>query len=322
MIVDLHSHFLPADVGGPVETVHRGDGRCVLRVRGHDLELPDALLDPAAQVADADARGLDGRVLQPPPFTVLYELDPVAGIDWSRRLNDGTAAAAADFPGRLLPFATVPLQAGGDAAAAELDRAVSGGHVGVEVLTSVCGADLGTPDLEQFWAAAAALRVPVFVHPHVIAPWPRMAPFHLRNLVGNPAETALTGAAMLAGGLLSRHPDLVVVLAHGGGTLPSLIGRLQHGREVRPEFSETALDPVEGVRRLHFDSVVFDARVLRHLAELVGPDRIVVGSDFPFDMAEADPAGFVARAGLAPDATETVLHAAGRLLAATASPKP
>lgn len=321
MIADLHSHYFPPRAAlaarAPVRVGPGPDASQVLiSAYGQNLIVPAAVTDVRAQQRDAEEQGLDLRALLPPPFTVLYELDPEAGARWARQLNEGTAEAAAVSPRTLAGFATVPLQAGGDRAAAELQHAVSSlGLSGAEILTSVCGGGLDAPELKQFWAAAAELGVPVVIHPHYVGGADRMGAYYLRNLVGNPAETALAGARLLFSGLLTRDPGLRVVLCHGGGALPHIIGRLQHGYRERPELAAAA-DPRDGLRRLYYDTVVFDPMTLRHLVELVGADRLVVGSDYPFDMAEPRPAGFVEDAGLAPDDAATILHSAGQLLAA------
>ncbi len=320
MILDLHSHYFPAGAATarspvrvePAPSAEAG-AQVRLSVAGHDFVVPAAVADLAAQLTDAQTQGLDRRALLPPPFTVLYELAGGDGTAWARQLNEAMAADAAT-DARLAGFATVALQAGGDSAAKELDHAVGSlGLAGVEILTSVVGRGLDEPELEQFWAAAAELGVPVVIHPHYVAGAERMGGYHLRNLIGNPAETALTGARLLFSGLLSAHPGLKVVLCHGGGALPHLIGRLRHGYRHRPEFAAAA-DPELGLRQLYYDTVVFDPLVLRHLAELVGADRLVLGSDFPFDMAEERPAAFVRQAGLSEADTAAVLHGGGRLL--------
>jgi aminocarboxymuconate-semialdehyde decarboxylase len=321
MVADLHSHYFPLgaaaspDAAVTVREVAGGDRRQVcLRVGGHDMVVPTAVVDVVAQRADADAQGLSARALLPPPFTVLYELDGPAGTAWARTLNEHLAEDAATDRERLIGFATVPLQAGGAVAAAELDHAVTAlGLRGVTILTSVAGRGLDDPVLAEFWAAAAELGVPVVVHPHYVVGAERMGTYHLRNLVGNPTETALAGTRLLYSGLLVRHPGLRVVLCHGGGALPHIIGRLRHGYRNRPELAD-ATDPADGLRRLYYDTVVFDPVVLRHLVELVGADRVVVGSDFPFDMAEPRPVGFVTGSGLSAGDTDTILRSADRLL--------
>ena len=327
MIVDLHSHYLPlgalhAEREGPVELtgLDRVGGRVAVRVDGQSMVLPVSLVDPDAQVADARIAGIDRRALQPPPFTILYELAPDRGLAWSRLLNDEIAADAACYPDTLVGFASVPLQCGGAVAAAELARAAGLGLAGVEILTSVQGRGLDAADLTEFWAAAAELAMPVVIHPHYVAGADRMADLHLRNLVGNPTETALAGARLLFSGLLQRFPDLAVVLCHGGGALPGIIGRLRHGFRTRSEFADGATDPDDGLSRLYLDTVVFDTDVLRELVGRVGPDHLVVGSDYPFDMAEPEPVRFVTESGLDPEDVQRVLATGERLLAPGVEP--
>ncbi|HEX5504623.1 MAG TPA: amidohydrolase family protein, partial [Thermomicrobiales bacterium] len=127
-------------------------------------------------------------------------------------------------------------------------------------------------------------------------------------------ETALAGARLLCGGVLERHPDLRVILAHGGGALPYLRGRLDHGDRVRPETRARAAAPLDGLRRLYYDTIVFDTRALRYLVETVGAAQVVLGTDDPFDMAEAAPLDFVEGAGLAPDDARAIPHNGDRLV--------
>ncbi|HEU5422001.1 MAG TPA: amidohydrolase family protein, partial [Nitrolancea sp.] len=246
------------------------------------------------------------------PFTALYELPPDEGIQWSQLLNQGIAEAAAAYPEEFVGFATVPLQ-DGVAAAAELERGAALGLRGVEILSSVNGVGLDDPSLEPFWETAAWLAMPILIHPSYVAGTERLGPYYLRNLLGNPTETANAGARLIFGGVLERHPTLKVILAHGGGSLPQIIGRLQHGAEVRAECRH-ARSPREQLGNLYFDTIVFDPLILRHLVELAGAERVVLGTDYPFDMGETRPLEFVAGAGLADADVETILHAGERLL--------
>ncbi|HET7036440.1 MAG TPA: amidohydrolase family protein, partial [Thermomicrobiaceae bacterium] len=304
MVIDLHSHYFPleaaAQPGAPVTLAEGGETPRLL-VGGHAMSLNAGLFDLGRQRDDLQRQGLARRVLAPPPFTILYELPPAEGLRWSRSLNDAMARAQGQDPERFIGFATVPLQDPG-AAAEELERAASQlGLPGVEILTSVNGLGLDAPSLDPFWRTAERLALPILVHPHYVAGAERMGDYHLRNLVGNPAETALAGARLLFGGVVERFPGMKLILSHGGGALPHLVGRLRQGYAVRPEARARASDPLAGLTRLYYDTIVFDPTVLRHLVELVGASRVVVGTDYPFDMSEALPVELVRAAGLSQD---------------------
>lgn len=320
MIVDLHSHFFPLDAlrtqsALPISISDEPDGSRTVRIAGHHLNIEPDLFNLDRQREASQRQMLDRRTLMPPPYTILYELPPDDGLAWSRLLNDGTSAAARSDPSAFVGFATVPLQEP-DAAVAELHRAIEElGLEGVEILTNIDGAGLDDPALEPFWSAVEALRIPMLIHPNNVLGVDRLGPYYLRNLLGNPTETAQAGARLLFSGVMDRHPEIKIILSHGGGTLPHLIGRLQHGFEVRPECRQFSADPISKMNRFYYDTVVFNPLILRHLIDLVGLDRIVLGTDYPFDMGETDPVGFVSNAGLGDDARDLILNAGERLLA-------
>ena len=201
-------------------------------------------------------------------------------------------------------------------AVTELARAVNElGMRGVEIATNINGVELDAPELDPFWEQAERLKIPILIHPHYVAGADRKREYHLLNLIGNPTETALAGARLLFGGVLERYPDLRIILSHGGGALPHLIGRLRHGHAARPEAKLRASAPIEHLRRLYYDTIVFDAGVLRHIVETVGASQVVLGTDYPFDMSEPQPVEFVRNAGLAPEDVDTILANGDALLA-------
>ena len=181
-------------------------------------------------------------------------------------------------------------------AVAELRRAVEElGCWGVEIGSSLAGAPLDDPALDAFWAACCALDVPVFMHPHHELGGERAAPYYLGNLFGNPSETALIAARLIFAGVFERFPQLNMILAHGGGTLAAIAGRLDHGYRVRPETKTISKPPSAYLSQIYFDIVTHDDALLAYLVERVSWKNVVVGTDRPFDMGIDDPRGTVAK---------------------------
>lgn len=323
MIIDLHSHYFPLDVlrtltDGPAKILDESADNIRVSFAGATLTLEWDLFDPSRQIAALQRQRMDRRVLAPPPFTILYELPAQDGIAWARAVNDGIVETARAHPEAFIGFATVPLQ-DVNASVEELTRAASIGLQGVEILTNIHGSGLDDPHLDPFWSKVESLGFPILIHPHDVAGADRMSAYYLRNLVGNPVETALAGARLIFGGVIERHPKLNIILSHGGGALPHLIGRLRHGYEVRPEARERAEAPFAVLRRLFYDTIVFDPMILRHVIEVVGSSQVVLGTDYPFDMAEDDPVGFVQTAELDDAVAESILTSGERLIASTSA---
>jgi aminocarboxymuconate-semialdehyde decarboxylase len=229
-----------------------------------------------------------------PPFFFAYLAKTEEAAAICRAGNEALAATAACAPARFSPFATVPLQ-DPHAAVRELFYAVEElGCWGVEIGSSVGATPLDDPALDRFWAACCELDVPVFMHPHHELGGLRAAPYYLGNLFGNPSETGLIAARLIFAGVFERFPNLHMILAHAGGTLPAIMGRLDHGYRVRPETKTIPQPPSAYVRRLFFDTIAHDDALLAYLVERVGPSHVVVGTDRPFDMGIDDPRGTVA----------------------------
>jgi aminocarboxymuconate-semialdehyde decarboxylase len=316
-VADLHCHIFPAAAAAQAGTsivVEPEAGGWRYHAGSRSMLLDDGLYDLNLQLQDMQRQGVARRALCVPPFTLGYDLPPDEGARWTRAINDGIAEVVAVDPKRFVGFAALPLQ-DLPAALRELERAAGQlGLRGVEISSDIAGTQLDAEELEPFWERCAALRLPVLVHPTIVPAVGRMCDYYLSNLVGNPMETTIAGARLLFGGVLERHPDLRVILAHGGGALPHIVGRLRHGYAARPEARLRARDPIVQLRRLYFDTVVFDHGVLRHIVETAGASQVVVGTDYPFDMGEPDPVGFIRGAGLSQEATETILGNGERLL--------
>jgi aminocarboxymuconate-semialdehyde decarboxylase len=199
-------------------------------------------------------------------------------------------------PERFAPLgATVPLQ-DVDLAITEMDRAIDDlGFKGLQVGGTVDGHNLDEPRFRPFWAALEDKGVPVILHPNGYPESHRFGDYFLTNCIGNPLETMVAATRMIFSGLFEDHPGIKLVLLHGGGYLPFYCSRADHTWEVRPETRVHIPDrpPSDYMKMLYYDTMVFQPLYLRHLVEVVGADRVMLGTDFPFDMGETDPVGLV-----------------------------
>lgn len=249
--------------------------------------LPDAgprLVSLDRRLADMDAMGVDVQVVSPSPTQYYYWAEPDLAREVVRTCNEGIAAACGREPRRLVGLGTVALQHGA-LAAEQLESAVRElGLRGVEISSSAGALELDHASLAPFWAKAEALGCVVFIHPFGTTVGERLSRYYLQNTIGQPLETTIALSQLIFGGVLDRHPRLKLLAAHGGGYLPYYLGRSTHSRVVRPEASAPARPPIEYLKRIWFDSVVYEPETLRHLVELVGASQLVVGTDYPFDM--------------------------------------
>jgi aminocarboxymuconate-semialdehyde decarboxylase len=287
--IDVHTHFAPPDLEG-VGGI-RLEGDTVVHPEGFRWPLHRSFHDVEARLAAMDELGIDLAVVSIAPLLFLYRVeDTSAAGDFCRRANDELAAFARASGGRIEAVATLPMR---DPAAAvtELRRAVGTlGMRGAEIGPRVEDTHLDDPALRPVLAAAADLDVPLILHPYHVGPRPGLAEFYLSNLVGNPLESTVSAAHLIFGGVLDELAGLRLVLLHGGGYLPYQIGRLDHGYRVRPEPTGCQHPPSAYLRRFWYDTITHAPRPLRFLLDSVGADRVVYGTDFPFDMAAGSPA--------------------------------
>jgi aminocarboxymuconate-semialdehyde decarboxylase len=297
---DVHNHAIPErafDLLGrdPVYRV-TVDGR---RLKGSihgDFLLAESFMDPAAKIAELRSKGLDAAVVSVAPPLFYYDLDLDPALAIARAVNDGLAEFCAAAPDRLRWLASVPLQDPA-AAARELERAAGEGCAGVEIATGMAdGRRLDALEFEPFWAQAERLGLPVTLHPAYVERHPGLRDFYFENVLGFLFETSIAIERLMAAGVLDRHPELQIVLVHGGGYFPYQGGRLRHARTVRTELAGAPEDPWAYLGRIWFDIVTHDAAALGYLVERVGAGRVVVGTDLPFDMALPEPMRLLADA--------------------------
>jgi aminocarboxymuconate-semialdehyde decarboxylase len=320
MVYDVHAHTIPPglvaalerdDNRSGVEVVQRDGARALRVAGGGGGPLRSDLVDVDARLASMDRNGIDVQFLSSWIGISGYTLPTQQGARWARMFNDALAEMVAAHPHRFRGLCNVPLQSPKEAAA-ELRHAVGRlGMVGVEIATTVDGRDLDDPALEPFWAAADDLRCLVLIHPDQTLPGRPQPRYFLNNLVGNAAETTIAVTHLLFAGVLERHADLRLVLVHGGGYLPYQAGRLDHGyRAASGRVAEHITQPPsQQLGRLYFDTVTHSAAVLRFLVDFAGPEHVVLGSDYPFEMGQPDPVGLVrSLAGLSEQERELILQ--------------
>ncbi|MEV3854099.1 amidohydrolase family protein [Streptomyces sp. NPDC050095] len=307
--VDVHAHVLLPEVDALVEGLPghaeakaldaRRNGSDALRVNGPMVgERIPRLTDPFARLAAMDGQGVDVQLVSPSPSHYHYWADEETAEQVHRLAAEATAAHCSTAPDRLRGLGLVPLQHPA-LTVRVLDHALSLGLRGVEISSHAPGRELSDPAYEPFWSRVEETGALVFLHPFGCTLDERLDRWYLANSVGQPTENAVALSHLIFSGVLDRFPGLRIIAAHGGGYLPTHIGRADHAWSVRPDArSGCAHLPSSYLQRIYFDSLVHDPYVLRELVRVAGADRVLLGSDFPFDMGAGDPVAALRAAGL------------------------
>jgi aminocarboxymuconate-semialdehyde decarboxylase len=325
MVIDVHAHaLLPA-----VEELVAEDPRA-REARAQEVALFGAasagpmramvervaplMLDLEARLAKMDAQGVDLQLVSPSPAHYHAWAPAELAGTLARAVGEQIAALCERSP-RLVGLAYAPIQHPDVAERALLEAVMEMGLRGVEIPSHGGPHELGDPELDGFWARAEETGALVFVHPWGCTLGLRLSRHYMSNIVGQPVENAVAISNLILSGLLERRPGLRILVAHGGGYLPFHPGRMDHGWAVRPELT-TAERPSASLRRLYYDSLTFEPELLATLVGRVGADRVLMGSDFPFDMGCEDPVAHVRAApGLSDAERRAILGAnAARLL--------
>jgi aminocarboxymuconate-semialdehyde decarboxylase len=251
---------------------------------------------PEQRIADMDLMGIDIQAISPAPRQTYYGADPDLGLATARILNDEIAEICGKHPDRFTGLGTIPLQAP-ELALAELDRLHrSLGFRGIEIMTHVAGEDLSEERFRPIFARCEELGILIFMHPDGFTEARRFHDHYFANLIGNPLDSTVAVHHLIFGGVLERYPGLKIVVAHGGGLLPAYSGRIDHAASARPDCCEHLREmPTTYLKRLYFDALVYTHHQLQYLVEQYGADHILVGTDYPADMGEIDPIGFIER---------------------------
>jgi aminocarboxymuconate-semialdehyde decarboxylase len=311
---DVHAHVIVPEITGDEPwrpKVWRDDaGNQVVELGGRQIRAAiHEFVDIDRILAAQDDAGVDKVLLCPWVPLLYYDADPEDGLARARIQNEALSGLVRKHPDRVAALGAVPLQ-DPELAAREVEGVIEdGGLQGIEVAASVRGTFLGEDRFEPFWEAAEETGALVFVHPTTRGfDSPAFQDYYLWNTVANPLETASTAAHMVMAGVLERHPDLRVLLAHGGGALMAVRGRMRHAHGFQAQArSRLRESPDDSIRRFYFDTLTHDEALLRALIDYVGADRVLLGSDYPFDMGDARHVDTVRALGLDVDAEARVL---------------
>jgi aminocarboxymuconate-semialdehyde decarboxylase len=319
--IDVHAHILPEAtvrrLAGQSPRVApkliEQNGSTIMEIAGKVVQrpMPREAFDLDLRLRDMDQHGVTMQLLAATVHTFFYHEEPALAAACAAVQNDEIAAIVNRHPDRFMGLATLPLQ-DPRRAADELRRVMTSLDLrGAQIGTNVNGTNLDDPALEPVWAVANELSAFFLIHPHgEILPGDRLKAYYMRNFVGLPFETTIAAAALVFGGVLERYPGITFCLCHGGGFVPYQAGRFMHAWEVRAEpKARLAGSPEESLRRLHYDTIVHSPGALRFLIDSVGAERVLLGSDYPFDMGNFDCVARVEALAAPQELRDTVLGA-------------
>ncbi len=299
--IDIHTHILPEHIpdwkkrfgyGGFITLDHHKHGCAkMMRDDGHFFrEIESNCWSAETRIKECDEFDVGVQVLSTVPVMFSYWTKPNDGLEISKILNDGIADIVHKHPKRFIGLGTIPMQ---DASLAvkELERCKSIGLEGVQIGSNVNQTNLGEREFFDVFAACAEYEMSVFVHPWEMMGEKDMKKYWLPWLVGMPAETSRAICSLIFSGVLESLPQLKIAFAHGGGSFPATLGRIEHGFHVRPDLVaiENAVNPRHYLEQIYFDSLVHEAVQLEYLVNLAGAEKIALGTDYPFPLGELEP---------------------------------
>jgi aminocarboxymuconate-semialdehyde decarboxylase len=307
--IDVHTHILPKDIpnwedkfgyGGFITLDHYKP--CCARMLRDDgvafRDVEENCWSAEKRIEECDVAGVNVQVLSTVPVMFSYWAKASDGAEIARFLNDDIAEVVSNNPKRFIGLGTVPMQ---DIALAikELERCKKIGLIGVQIGTNVNQLNLSEPQFFEFFKACEQLGMSVFVHPWEMMGEADMQKYWLPWLVGMPAEVSRAICSLIFSGTLERLPNLRICFAHGGGSFPATLGRIDHGFNVRPDLCavDNRHSPRKYLNKMYFDSLVHEPAKLDYLIKLVGADQVALGSDYPFPLGEAEPGKMIDSCG-------------------------
>jgi aminocarboxymuconate-semialdehyde decarboxylase len=304
MKIDIHTHIMPDRMpnwvqkfgyGEFIHLEHRNCTACMMKGDKLFREVEPNCFDPESRLPEMDETGVTVQVLSTIPVLFNYWAKPQDGHETSRFFNDHIADTVAKHPKRFIGIGTVPLQ-DVDLAIKEMERCVLELKMpGLQIGTNVNQVNLGDPSLRPFFAAAEKLGCALFIHPWDMMGEKDIQKYWLPWLVGMPAETTRAICSLIFGGVLEQFPKLRIAFAHGGGSFPYTLGRIEHGYAVRPDLVQidNTINPRDYLGKIWVDSLVHDPAAFSFLRQMMGDDKICVGSDYPFPLGEHQPGALV-----------------------------
>ena len=308
MKIDIHTHIMPDKMpnwvqkfgyGEFVHLEHRNCKACMMKGDKLFREVEDNCFDVTLRKKEMDHTDVSIQVLSTIPVLFNYWAKPKDGLETSRFFNDHMADSVARDPDRFIAIGTVPMQ-DIDLAIQEMERCVSELKMpGLEIGSNINGINLGEPQFFPFYKRAEELGCSLFIHPWEMMGEAQMQKYWLPWLVGMPAETSRAICSMIFGGVMEKFPGLKLAFAHGGGSFPATIGRIEHGYSVRPDLVavDNTNNPRNYIGKFWIDSLVHDEQALRFIIDVIGEDKICLGSDYPFPLGEHHPGKLIEELG-------------------------
>jgi aminocarboxymuconate-semialdehyde decarboxylase len=315
MIIDTHAHIIVPEIlreANPAEewrphVVWENDKQFIEYGSKRIGSATREFVSPEKILAEMRKSGVDVVLLCPWVSLVRYGVKAEESLSGCQIQNDALAALTEQYPKQLAALGMIPLQ-DVNLAVKELERIIGAGLKGVEIGTHVNGVYLGDEQFRPFWEVCESLNAFVFIHPVEGGGRAELRDYYMWNVIGNPMDTTVAAGHLILSGVMEAYPRLKILLAHGGGTLPYIHGRLDRGFKQRSEINKViSKPPTEYLKQFYFDTITHDTTVLRSLVKLVGADHVLLGSDYPFDMGNENPVDLVRAARFDAETEEKIL---------------